>query len=303
MCGDERRKHGDAFPLPSHALKTLAFDQGVSEAQRAFWIGDCLNKLAQSPLNSDFSVLRSNLPLTAVQRCVADRVCESLLLHGDCPSDCDAESALLSLKGGKPCYDGAPNNLANYDPKKLKILDKGAAPKHILNFLPTGIGALVKSYQREILTESCPDTASFRPYWDPALRYDGGKRLDFIHRLFRAGLMELRPVAGSFVGAFFVKKKSPDQIRMVIDCRGTNNMCGDPPVTRLASSRCYMPIWTWVRRVMTESMRGGVKPMCPTAFIVFRCLRFHTCLRSIIHCRQIAGANWESCPSMCMILE
>lgn len=43
----------------------------------------------------------------------------------------------------------------------------------------------------------------------------------------------------SHVGVFFVKKKDPNAIRMVIDCRGTTQLCQDPPTTRLGSSRCY----------------------------------------------------------------
>ena len=222
------RKHGDAFPLPSHAARAEAVRRGVSEAQRAYWISDSLNKLALSPSNSTPSVLNSNLPLTAVQDCV-----------GEWPEQLDPEVAFQSLKGGKPSYDGVPNNLASYDADKLKILSKGTCPKHIASSLPPPAAALVKNYDREILRPSDLHPTPFQPYWDPALRYNSGTRLDFIHRLFRAGLMVLRPKAASMVGAFFVKKKSPDQIRMVIDCCGTNEMCKDPPVTRLASSRCY----------------------------------------------------------------
>ena len=69
-------------------------------------------------------------------------------------------------------------------------------------------------------------------------------RLDFISRLFNAGLMTLRPVASSFVGAFCVRKKDPSYIRLVIDCRGTNGLHQDPPETRLGSSRCYSDLDT-----------------------------------------------------------
>ena len=143
------RKHGDAFPLPSHAVRAEAVRRGVSEAQRAYWISDSLNKLALSPSNSTPSVLNSNLPLTAVQDCVADRICSSLSRYGECPEQLDPEVAFQSLKGGKPSYDGVPNNLASYDADKLKILSKGTCPKHIASFLPPPAAALVKNYDRE----------------------------------------------------------------------------------------------------------------------------------------------------------
>ena len=148
------RKHGDAFPLPSFAMRAEAVRRGVSEAQRAYWISDSLNKLALSPSNSTPSFLNSNLPLTAVQECVADRICGSLSRYGECPVQLDPETAFLSLKGGKPCYDGVPNNLASYDADKLKILSKGTCPKHIASFLPPAAAVLVKNYDREILSPS-----------------------------------------------------------------------------------------------------------------------------------------------------
>ena len=36
-----------------------------------------------------------------------------------------------------------------------------------------------------------------------------------------------------------MKKKTPDAIRMVLDCRGTNKLHQPPPTTRLGSARCY----------------------------------------------------------------
>eukprot|EP00438_Fugacium_kawagutii_P034634 Skav232689 [mRNA] locus=scaffold2892:36534:39881:+ [translate_table: standard] len=238
-CGDELRRHGDVFPLNPVSIYERAVDMGVSSPQRAYWISKDLSKLAMhGGKNSMSSVLRSNLPLTYVQQATADRICDSLLLHGDCPHDTDAESALRSLRGGIPSYDGVPSNLASYDPEKLKILRQSTAPQPVVNFLPSEAKALVNSYDRTILREDPLPVDDFRPYWDPALRFDGGERLAFIVRMFQSGLITLRAKPASFVGVFFVKKKSADQIRMVIDCRGTNRMCSDPPVTRLGSSRC-----------------------------------------------------------------
>lgn len=242
----ERRRHGDIFPLPVCSVKQFVEQQGIRDPQRAFWIGQTLNKLAlQDNLNSsDDTVLSSTLPLTATQTGTATRIAESLDLHGFCPDGMTPESALQSLRGSLSSYEGIPSNLAAYDPKKLKILQKGTNPQHIGQFLPAEAAAVVRNFRSTIIRAPAPDLGSFSPYWDPGLRHNRKMRLDFISRLFNAGLMTLRPVASSFVGAFCVRKKDPNFIRLVIDCRGTNGLHQDPPVTRLGSSRCYSDLDT-----------------------------------------------------------
>eukprot|EP00435_Cladocopium_sp_Y103_P009898 s3109_g2.t1 len=177
--------------------------------------------------------------MNSAQQKVCDRVGQSLAMHGEPPEGLTAELALASLKGVKTGYDGVPSNLAPFDPSKLKILATSVAPQHIKQFLPPEAKKLITSPQDFMLKPPDPDPSGFRPYWDPVLRFDSKKRLSFILDLFKAGLMVLRPQAASCVGVFFVKKKSPDAIRMVIDCRGTNQLCQDPPTTRLGSARCY----------------------------------------------------------------
>lgn len=238
---DSRRRHGDIYPLPPRDLKRGAEDAGVYEPQRAYWIGTSLNKLALQADSNSFSkeVLSSSLAPTAAQQSVIDRVVHSLELHGSCPDHLTCETALSGMRRDKPTYDGVPSNLASYDHDKLKILKKVTQAKRIVDFLPLAAAAMVKSYRSSILRECLDQEPSVIPYWDPALKRSPEVRIDFITRLFRAGLMDLRSKPKSFVGVFFVKKKTNDQIRMVIDSRATNELCCDPPITRLGSARCY----------------------------------------------------------------
>ncbi len=237
----DRRRHGDLFPLPPGRLKDRATSAGLDESQRALWIGQALNKLAlHGPSNSvNHSVLRSNLPFTAGQEAVADRIIRSLDLHGSCPDGLLPEEALRAVMGGSASYSEVPNHLASYHPQKLKILVRGATPRYIGDFLPVGARALLRNFRSTIVKDPPPELDGFSPYWDPVLRFDRAARLDFVVRLFRAGLLTLRPMVKSTVGVFFVKKKTPEWIRMVIDCRGTNQLHGPPPTTRLGSARCY----------------------------------------------------------------
>ena len=80
-----------------------------------------------------------------------------------------------------------------------------------------------------------PKACPVRPYWDPLLRRDVHARVDLIKRLHRVGIVEFRKKIKCSVGIFFVKKKSPDWIRMVIDARLTNFRHRTPPVARLGS--------------------------------------------------------------------
>ena len=238
---DVRRRHGDIYPLAPRDLRRCAEVANVYEPQRAYWIGTSLNKLAlQADSNSHSKeVLCSSLAPTAAQQSVIDRVVSSSELHGSCPDHLTCEAALSGMRRDKPTYDGVPSNLATFDHEKLKILKKVTQPKRIVDFLPPTAAAMVKNYQSSILRECVEQKPSVTPYWDPILKRSPEVRIDFITRLFRAGLMDLRSKPKSFVGVFFVKKKTNDQIRMVIDSRTTNELCCDPPVTRLGSARCY----------------------------------------------------------------
>eukprot|EP00435_Cladocopium_sp_Y103_P003230 s1575_g1.t1 len=167
----DRRRHGDPFPLNLEEVKVRAETSQVFEAQRAIWIGDSLNRLALHDLNSHSSpVLSSARQPTVVQDYVIDRIVDSLKLHGDMPDGLSAESALSDMQAAEISYDGTPNNLANYDPEKLKVLRSRVQPKRITNFLPAEPSKLVEHYESQILAPEASDSEPFSPYWDPQLR-------------------------------------------------------------------------------------------------------------------------------------
>ena len=206
------------------------------------WLADALNKLAlhDSFCNSKVDrVLSSKPSLTKTQGAVCDRILHSLQLYGGDESASTGRDALKSLCGSKPAYDGVPNNLASYSEERLKILKSTMHPRHVRDFLPVEAQKLLDHADTMIVNENAVDEEGFSPYWDPVLRHSPGERLRFILKLFNSGLLTLRAKPRSHVGVFFVKKKDPNFIRMVIDCRGTNRLHQPPPMTRLASARCY----------------------------------------------------------------
>ena len=235
-----RRWHGDPFPLNVCSLREMATDAGIFEPQRAQWVGDSLNRLALHDFNSkNFPVLSSTQQPNAVQLRVMKRVMDSLHLYGEPREGLDPESALKELQAADVSYSGVPSNLANYEPSKLKVLRSTLRPKRISKFLPPEPAKLIQHFESQILLPETGEPSHFKPYWDPQLRFCKKTRLDFIMKLHGAGLVSLRRSPKSFIGAFFVKKKDPSAIRMVLDCRGTNQLHQPPPVTRLGSARCY----------------------------------------------------------------
>ena len=109
-----------------------------------------------------------------------------------------------------------------FSQEKLKILRSRVQPKAIHQFLLVEAAKLLEHAATNIEQPSGNVFEPCTPYWDPFLRHNPGKRLSFILKLFQSGLLVLRRRPKSHIEVFFIKKKIPDAIRMIIDCRGTN---------------------------------------------------------------------------------
>ena len=187
-------------------------------------------------------------PPTAVQERILSRVRSAIHEAGDCPDAMACDSALNELMRSHNLYDGEPGNLAQYDPSKLIVLRSVIKPRPLSDLLPPHVLPLFRRRHAHILRDpeefqkfkrDNPDCCPRQPYWDPLLRHDPDLRIDFLQRLYTAGLLSFRTRIHSRIGIFFVRKKSPDAIRMVIDARITNAHHRQPPVTRLGSSINY----------------------------------------------------------------
>ena len=104
---------------------------------------------------------------------------------------------------------------------------------------------LLDTPQREMLKGLCsdylrPDSETsvleeVRPYMDKVLEHDRLAYRSFLKELEHRGLVEWRRRCRSKVAVFFVKKKD-GQLRMVLDCRGTNQLFLPPPAVGLTTS-------------------------------------------------------------------
>lgn len=133
---------------------------------------------------------------------------DSLSMYGEPSEDISPDAALSSMCEGKLSYDGMPTTLVAYDPQKLKMLQSSLKPRHVLQFLPPEAAKTLDHFESTILGPPRDGSSSFTPYWDPSLRFVSKRRLDLILRLFHSGLLCFRRRAQSFVGLFFVKKKT-----------------------------------------------------------------------------------------------
>lgn len=231
--GTVDRRHGDVFPM---ALSHCSHDPTqVLETVKA------LNRLAGHKFTNS-----SQLPQqpTVVQGLALERIRSAFNRAGDCPHDLQPEMALSSLLRSKNLYAEEPSNLAPYDPEKLKILRSMVVPKRLETVVPPHVLSILR--RKNTMIERCPRDVEVelnkdphacpsRPYWDPVLKFDPAARVDLIKRLHRVGIVEFRKRIKCTVGIFFVKKKSPEWIRMVVDARLTNFRHKTPPVSRLGS--------------------------------------------------------------------
>ena len=233
------RAHGFPFFLGPGALEGLP-----SRVNRTV---DALNRLAGYKFNQPF-LQHAHRPPTAVQQKLLDRVTSAIDQAGECPEGITMGTALQDLMRSHNLYDGEPGNLAQYDPGKLKILRSAIKPRSLSELLPPHVLPLLRRKHAHIerspeefqeFNRDNPSCCPRQPYWDSALRNDSGVRLDFFRRLFSVGVLSFRTKIRSKVGIFFVKKKTPDAIRMIIDARITNAHHRPPPVTRLGSAANY----------------------------------------------------------------
>lgn len=230
------RKHGSPFPMTASPGEP----KRVQDAIRA------LNDLAGFKLNN-MDVQPPCRPPTKVQLDMLDHVRGCVSSNGRRPEDMTGQSAIRGLARNFSPYDGMPSNLADYDLDKVKILHSDVQPKQLVDLLPPQLQPLVSNFKRHIERDPLhvqadlakdPDAMPKVPYWDSTLRSSPHERFRLYKRMFDKGLMDLQPVICAKAGIFFVKKKTPDWIRLIIDGRQANFHHRRPPVARLGSASC-----------------------------------------------------------------
>ncbi|CAK0858852.1 unnamed protein product [Prorocentrum cordatum] len=213
---DKRYKSGKACPSPPTVLTVEALAFGGDSAAR----GE-----RGTPLQCD----------------VLQHVARRVKAYGPPPRDLDEDGALAELLASRDLYSQEPKNLAEYDISKLKICRSGTVAKDAKTLLPPETAGLIKHYRHcverdaEQILEAQVAQVFPRPYWDPKLARDHDSLFELVDRLRDANLIGFRKRLKAKVGIFFVKKKDPAWIRLIIDARQANRCHKTPPKTRLGS--------------------------------------------------------------------
>ena len=240
------RSHGDPFPLPPTWVERTLDGSGIVFPQRGLWAARSLNCLALQDPNSDFDSLLSGLEPNQTQHLVAGHIKECLQMAGPPPDGLDGPSAISELCSSKDLYQEEPKNLAAYEFSKVKVLHSTLHPKSLESVLPQHAASIVRRASTMIEKSSSQvahdGPCKIKPYWDPALRRSRKALSKLVVTLANQGLVTFRTKVKEKIGIFFVKKKSPDWIRMVIDARRVNAMHQPPPCTRLATPRSYLDL-------------------------------------------------------------
>ena len=178
------RKHGDPFPLP-RLDKDFAFAEDfnfdlrglsslhlqlVNEAIRS------ANGLAGVCMRAKHSALSfpaaSRKRPTSVQVTMINDLVARILEVGPPPEGLREDDALKELAGASYLYEEA-NNLAKYDPEKIKIFKRRLHPLEARSLCSKDVEAQLKHFQHfverseEEILAAYPEGLGVEPYWDP----------------------------------------------------------------------------------------------------------------------------------------
>ena len=239
------RVHGDPLPLRPDWVENSLEMAKVTFPRRGAWTARALNSLALHVPNSFSNFERKLLGQhpSATQSEFCNRITECFSEAGPRPAGMDGAEALRSMGGDKCLYSEEPKNLANYDYSKVKVLKSTLHPRQLSELLPPHVKSVLLRYQTliEKPPEECDD-CPIVPYWDPKLRHSKKELVRLITGLARVGLVTFRAAVKEKIGLFFVRKKTPQWIRMVIDARRVNHRHRCPPTTKLATPRAFVDI-------------------------------------------------------------
>ncbi|CAK0875312.1 unnamed protein product, partial [Prorocentrum cordatum] len=173
---------------------------------------------------------------------ILDSIVERVDAVGPPPPGLAAEGAARELLASKDLYSQEPKHLAPFDLTKLKVAKGRARPRSVANFLPPLAGEMIRNPAQYIEKDegemefTRQTTDPIKPYWDPVLRSSRLERWRLFRVLYELGLITFRPRLRARAALFFVKKKKPGEIRMIVDARQANACHRAPPTTRLGSA-------------------------------------------------------------------
>ena len=255
--GKEGRVAPDVFPLPRLRLPSApdrAVSRPVRDRLKRRWAVnakvnesvDALNTLARGRVEGVFRPRRGEIVDDAaagrdVRRIEALRglVLDVKRYQEETKEEMGGSSLeayrALQAKHEVAAYAGGRADLAQYGEGPVSIPEAGTKGVDLCGMLPEAESKLLATEDSGLLIGKVEDVDTTALYGDPILYKDDSTWHAFVDMLLEAGLVVLEPGVGhESVRVFFVKK--PDgKLRLIIDCRGVNAVCGTPPKTELGS--------------------------------------------------------------------
>ena len=236
------------FPLPLFACppRKLGTSRSVRQRRdricRAFdncnEVVRALNWLAgeSEPQSSDFTV-------SAMQQQVLSRV-EGLVFSQKPSGDeiMKPEEALkVLLRGGSPYDMGVINDaVASYQSELVSVPQDCRGCPDLRDVLPTDDRQYLEENSELMLRpkEDRPEHP-VQPYWDPKLRYNRKAYHGLVRKLNDIGYFTYTLAPLSKVGVFFVWKSNRTKLRLITDCRPTNEIFREAPGVSLTTAEGF----------------------------------------------------------------
>ena len=149
----------------------------------------------------------------------------------------DSDEALQALLGSSAyCSDIGVGSLASYQPDNISLPTDQSQGVPLHSVLPPHPTKQLSNFGSEMLLEDEEFDGEVYEhglaglYTDPILKNSPKRYKQFLVSLFKCGLLKFKKTQDvkSHVGIFFVKKKS-GKLRLILDCRRTNQYFRTPP--------------------------------------------------------------------------
>ena len=250
----------DLFPLPSMFSKEEACDKHARGWSTHHCIGSkvdevvsCVNALAKARAGRSLSLAHcggrspTTGSVTALHEGARERWFNHIKALGKPPSLTVRRGALQSLLKSPDPYDlSLESSRRPYDPNLVRVVrDGGVFPKDLIDVVPESLHDIVLHPERWVLKcdeelRALGDDDYVVPYTDPLLT-DRDTLLDLVAKLVRSGVLGFRKKYRSKVGLFTVIKKD-GSLRLVVDCRLTNQLHRPPPGVSMATAGAWATI-------------------------------------------------------------
>ena len=243
------RGRGDPFPLPLPGA--VAGLQGYSSRRerrpsslelRVVESVNSLNSLSGYARAESAHWAHRRREATSSQASAISRIRRRIEAYGPCPRDISPRSAFEEIIKTRDLYSLQTRNIVPFCEEKVSVLRGRVTPQPLLPLLPDVAREFALNHDLMAYNEQELDSLyqqelipRIRPYWDPILKFSRTRRVSFIQKLVRVGLIGFRRGIKARVGMFFAAKKNGSQ-RLIIDGREASSLHRRPPHSSLGSS-------------------------------------------------------------------